>query len=201
MDLRRVPNFNRSLMITEEAHMFGRQLTSESLMGTIASGLRKLYSGIGHYRDITLCEQILDWHPQQRVIQISRVLATQFLKLSRNSTRQFKRIFTLSVKLPKSDFLSLNITGLQLVNQAWDPNISIYSCFLLRHCHYFEECFFLWSKTLDFEAELEIAQVQILSVTFAFFISTIDLVLYRPSLSLIRSSYRLAAHKDGQNKA
>ncbi|KAG8335443.1 hypothetical protein J6590_068299 [Homalodisca vitripennis] len=32
-----------------------------------------------------------------------------------------------------------------------------------------------WSKTLDFEAELEIAQVQILSVTVALFISTFDL--------------------------
>ncbi|KAG8271663.1 hypothetical protein J6590_057683 [Homalodisca vitripennis] len=34
------------------------------------------------------------------------------------------------------------------------------------------------SKTLDFRSELEIAQIQILSVTEALFISTIDLVLY-----------------------
>ncbi|KAG8337191.1 hypothetical protein J6590_029555 [Homalodisca vitripennis] len=49
-----------------------------------------------------------------------------------------------------------------------------------------------WSKTLDFESELEIAKVQILSVTVALFISTIDLVLYRLSLLLciIRSSHR-----------
>ncbi|KAG8314607.1 hypothetical protein J6590_089114 [Homalodisca vitripennis] len=36
-----------------------------------------------------------------------------------------------------------------------------------------------WSKTLDFEAELEIAQVRILSVTVAISISTVELVLYR----------------------
>ncbi|KAG8271290.1 hypothetical protein J6590_066756 [Homalodisca vitripennis] len=48
------------------------------------------------------------------------------------------------------------------------------------------------SKSLDFGSELEIAQVQILSVTFALFISTIDLVLYRlfPLFCLIRSSHR-----------
>ncbi|KAG8304406.1 hypothetical protein J6590_086438 [Homalodisca vitripennis] len=46
------------------------------------------------------------------------------------------------------------------------------------------------SKTLDFESALEIAQVRILSVTVALFISIIDLVLYRLSLllCLIRSS-------------
>ncbi|KAG8310074.1 hypothetical protein J6590_071611 [Homalodisca vitripennis] len=38
-----------------------------------------------------------------------------------------------------------------------------------------------WSKTLDFQSGLEIAQVRILSVTVALFISTIDLVLYRLS--------------------
>ncbi|KAG8315368.1 hypothetical protein J6590_072351 [Homalodisca vitripennis] len=60
-----------------------------------------------------------------------------------------------------------------------------------------------WSKTLDFESELEIAQVRILSVTVAFFISTIDLVLYRlsPLFCLIRSSHRPVAHEDGQYKA
>ncbi|KAG8245025.1 hypothetical protein J6590_009100 [Homalodisca vitripennis] len=44
-----------------------------------------------------------------------------------------------------------------------------------------------WSKTLDYESELEI-----LSVTVAVFISTIDLVLYRlsPLFCLIRSSHR-----------
>ncbi|KAG8275957.1 hypothetical protein J6590_074861 [Homalodisca vitripennis] len=48
------------------------------------------------------------------------------------------------------------------------------------------------SKTLDFECELEIAQVQILPVTIELFISTIDLVLYRlsPLFRLIRSSHR-----------
>ncbi|KAG8286325.1 hypothetical protein J6590_062828 [Homalodisca vitripennis] len=39
-----------------------------------------------------------------------------------------------------------------------------------------------WSKTLDFESELKIARVRILSVTVAQFISNIDLVLYRLSL-------------------
>ncbi|KAG8318781.1 hypothetical protein J6590_105902, partial [Homalodisca vitripennis] len=60
-----------------------------------------------------------------------------------------------------------------------------------------------WSKTLDFESELEIAQVRILSVTVALFISTIDLVLYRlsPLFCLIRSSHRPVAHEDGRNKA
>ncbi|KAG8331434.1 hypothetical protein J6590_042204, partial [Homalodisca vitripennis] len=38
-----------------------------------------------------------------------------------------------------------------------------------------------WSKTLDFESELEIAQFRILSVTVALFISTIDLVLFQLS--------------------
>ncbi|KAG8298071.1 E3 ubiquitin-protein ligase mib2 [Homalodisca vitripennis] len=38
-----------------------------------------------------------------------------------------------------------------------------------------------WSKTLDFESELEIVEVRILSVTVALFISTINLVLYRLS--------------------
>ncbi|KAG8254384.1 hypothetical protein J6590_008831 [Homalodisca vitripennis] len=48
------------------------------------------------------------------------------------------------------------------------------------------------SKTLDFGSGLEIAQVQILYVTEALFISTIDLVLYRhsPLFCLIRSSHR-----------
>ncbi|KAG8252480.1 hypothetical protein J6590_056410 [Homalodisca vitripennis] len=57
-------------------------------------------------------------------------------------------------------------------------------------------------KTLDFGSELEIAQVQILSVTVALVISTIDLVLYRlsPLFCLIRSSHRPVAHEDGQNK-
>ncbi|KAG8248715.1 hypothetical protein J6590_033889 [Homalodisca vitripennis] len=51
-----------------------------------------------------------------------------------------------------------------------------------------------WSKTLDFGSELKIAQVRILSVTIALFISTIDLVLYRLSslFCLIRSSHRPA---------
>ncbi|KAG8265622.1 hypothetical protein J6590_091000 [Homalodisca vitripennis] len=59
-----------------------------------------------------------------------------------------------------------------------------------------------WSKTLEFGPELEIAQVQILSVTFALFISTIDLVLYRlsPLCCFMRSSHRPLAHEDGQNK-
>ncbi|KAG8309931.1 hypothetical protein J6590_073728 [Homalodisca vitripennis] len=59
------------------------------------------------------------------------------------------------------------------------------------------------SKSLDFGSEVEIAQVQILSVTLALFISTIDLVLYRlsPLFCLIRSSHRPVAHEDGQNKA
>ncbi|KAG8314335.1 hypothetical protein J6590_094959, partial [Homalodisca vitripennis] len=59
------------------------------------------------------------------------------------------------------------------------------------------------SKSLDFGSELEIAQVQILSVTVALFISTINLVLYRlsPLFCLIRSSHRPVAHEDGQNKA
>ncbi|KAG8295668.1 hypothetical protein J6590_075066 [Homalodisca vitripennis] len=59
-----------------------------------------------------------------------------------------------------------------------------------------------WSKSLDFESELEIAQVQILSVTVALVISTINLVLYRlsPLFCLIRSSHRPVAHEDGQNK-
>ncbi|KAG8271223.1 hypothetical protein J6590_068113 [Homalodisca vitripennis] len=59
------------------------------------------------------------------------------------------------------------------------------------------------SKSLDFGSELEIALVQILSVTVALFISTIDLVLYRlsPLFCLIRSSHRPVAHEGGQNKA
>ncbi|KAG8293261.1 hypothetical protein J6590_023424 [Homalodisca vitripennis] len=54
-----------------------------------------------------------------------------------------------------------------------------------------------WSKTLDFESELKIAQVQILSVTVALFISTIDLVLYRPSplFCLIRSSHNASTRR------
>ncbi|KAG8265023.1 hypothetical protein J6590_104390, partial [Homalodisca vitripennis] len=50
----------------------------------------------------------------------------------------------------------------------------------------------LRSKSLDFGSELEITHVQILSVTIALFISTIDLVLYRlsPLFCLIRSSHR-----------
>ncbi|KAG8256693.1 hypothetical protein J6590_063535 [Homalodisca vitripennis] len=50
---------------------------------------------------------------------------------------------------------------------------------------------------------LEIAQVQILSVTIALFISTINLVLYRlsPLFCFIRSSHMPIAHEDGQNKA
>ncbi|KAG8296143.1 hypothetical protein J6590_064560 [Homalodisca vitripennis] len=40
------------------------------------------------------------------------------------------------------------------------------------------------SKTLDYESELQIVQVRILSVTIALFISTIHLVLYRPPLIL-----------------
>ncbi|KAG8310389.1 hypothetical protein J6590_064973 [Homalodisca vitripennis] len=61
----------------------------------------------------------------------------------------------------------------------------------------------LTRRSLDFGYELEIAQVQILSVTVAPFISTINLVLYRLSLlfCLIRSSHRPVAHEDGQNKA
>ncbi|KAG8248462.1 hypothetical protein J6590_039640 [Homalodisca vitripennis] len=57
------------------------------------------------------------------------------------------------------------------------------------------------SKNLDFESELEIAQVRILSVTVALFISTIDLVLYQLSLlfCLIRCSHMPVAHEDGQN--
>ncbi|KAG8292594.1 hypothetical protein J6590_034787 [Homalodisca vitripennis] len=60
-----------------------------------------------------------------------------------------------------------------------------------------------WSKALDFESELEIAQVQILSVTVALFISTINLVPYQlsPLFCLIGSSHRPVAHEDGQNKA
>ncbi|KAG8256960.1 hypothetical protein J6590_059192 [Homalodisca vitripennis] len=56
-----------------------------------------------------------------------------------------------------------------------------------------------YSKTLDFE--LEISQVQILYVTLARFISTIDLVLYRlsPLFCLLKSSHRPVAHEDGQN--
>ncbi|KAG8326331.1 hypothetical protein J6590_044319 [Homalodisca vitripennis] len=52
-----------------------------------------------------------------------------------------------------------------------------------------------WSKTLDFGSELEMAQVQILSVAVALFISTLDLVLYRlsPLFCLIRSSHRSVA--------
>ncbi|KAG8304592.1 hypothetical protein J6590_090106 [Homalodisca vitripennis] len=58
-------------------------------------------------------------------------------------------------------------------------------------------------KSLDFGYELEIMQVQILSVTVTLFISTIDLVLYRLSslFCLIRSLHRSVAHEDGQNKA
>ncbi|KAG8288551.1 hypothetical protein J6590_016676 [Homalodisca vitripennis] len=54
------------------------------------------------------------------------------------------------------------------------------------------------SKMLDFESELETAQVRILSVTVAPFISTIGLVLYRlsPLFRLIRSSHRPVAHED-----
>ncbi|KAG8242376.1 hypothetical protein J6590_067412 [Homalodisca vitripennis] len=57
------------------------------------------------------------------------------------------------------------------------------------------------SKSLDFE--LEIAQVRILSVTVAIFISTNDRVLYRQSLlfCLIRSSHRPVALEDGKNMA
>ncbi|KAG8281218.1 hypothetical protein J6590_063418 [Homalodisca vitripennis] len=53
------------------------------------------------------------------------------------------------------------------------------------------------SKSLDFGSELEIAQVQILSVTVALFISTINLVLYRlsPLFCLIRSSHRPVVHE------
>ncbi|KAG8315581.1 hypothetical protein J6590_067493 [Homalodisca vitripennis] len=53
------------------------------------------------------------------------------------------------------------------------------------------------SKILDFRSELELAQVQILSVTEALFISTFDLLLYRraPLFCLIRSSHR-PAHTD-----
>ncbi|KAG8324442.1 hypothetical protein J6590_092231 [Homalodisca vitripennis] len=53
--------------------------------------------------------------------------------------------------------------------------------------------------SLDFGSELEIAQDQILSVTVALFISTINLVLYRlsPLFFLIRSSHRPVAHEDG----
>ncbi|KAG8293739.1 hypothetical protein J6590_010726 [Homalodisca vitripennis] len=59
------------------------------------------------------------------------------------------------------------------------------------------------SKSLDFGSELEIAQVQILSVTVVLFISTINLVLYRlsPLFCLTRYSHRPVAHEDGQNKA
>ncbi|KAG8251521.1 hypothetical protein J6590_078233 [Homalodisca vitripennis] len=59
------------------------------------------------------------------------------------------------------------------------------------------------SKTLDFESELEIAQVRILSVTVALYISTINLVLYRLPLLffLMRSAHRPVAHEDGQSKA
>ncbi|KAG8265304.1 hypothetical protein J6590_097558 [Homalodisca vitripennis] len=59
------------------------------------------------------------------------------------------------------------------------------------------------SKSLDFGSELEITQVQILSVTIALFISTIDLVLYRlsPLFCLARSSHRPVAHENRQNKA
>ncbi|KAG8280291.1 hypothetical protein J6590_085097 [Homalodisca vitripennis] len=59
------------------------------------------------------------------------------------------------------------------------------------------------SKSLKFGSELEITQVQILSVTVALFISTIALVLYRlsPLFCLIRSSHRPVAHEGGQNKA
>ncbi|KAG8302835.1 hypothetical protein J6590_025113 [Homalodisca vitripennis] len=57
--------------------------------------------------------------------------------------------------------------------------------------------------TLDFGSNLEIAQVQVLSVTVALFISTIDLVLYRlsPLFCLIRSSRSPGGHEGGQNKA
>ncbi|KAG8302774.1 hypothetical protein J6590_025053 [Homalodisca vitripennis] len=53
------------------------------------------------------------------------------------------------------------------------------------------------SKTLDFGSQLEIAQIQILSVTLALFISTIDGVLYRlsPLFCLLRSSQRPVAHE------
>ncbi|KAG8277687.1 hypothetical protein J6590_037832 [Homalodisca vitripennis] len=59
------------------------------------------------------------------------------------------------------------------------------------------------SKMSDFESELEIAQVRILSVTVSLFINIIDLVLYRlsPLFCLIRSSHRPVVHEDGQNKA
>ncbi|KAG8278634.1 hypothetical protein J6590_014190 [Homalodisca vitripennis] len=57
--------------------------------------------------------------------------------------------------------------------------------------------------SLDFGSELEIALVQILSVTVALFISTINHVLYRlsPLFCLIRSSDRPVVHGDEQNKA
>ncbi|KAG8294766.1 hypothetical protein J6590_069279 [Homalodisca vitripennis] len=56
-------------------------------------------------------------------------------------------------------------------------------------------------KSLVFGSGLQTAQVQILSVTVALFISTINLVLYRfPLFCLIRSSHRPVAHKDGKNK-
>ncbi|KAG8301353.1 hypothetical protein J6590_055121 [Homalodisca vitripennis] len=45
------------------------------------------------------------------------------------------------------------------------------------------------SKSLDFGSELEIAQVQILSVTVALFISTINLVLHRLSPLFCLISY------------
>ncbi|KAG8255826.1 hypothetical protein J6590_083436 [Homalodisca vitripennis] len=59
------------------------------------------------------------------------------------------------------------------------------------------------SKTRELGSELQIAEVRMLSVTEALFISTIDLVLYRlPQLfSLIRSSHRLVAHENDRNKA
>ncbi|KAG8319312.1 hypothetical protein J6590_094503 [Homalodisca vitripennis] len=61
----------------------------------------------------------------------------------------------------------------------------------------------LEGRYVGLESELEIAQVRILSVTVALFISTIDLVLYRlsPLFCLIRSSHRPVAHEDGQSKA
>ncbi|KAG8240872.1 hypothetical protein J6590_100082 [Homalodisca vitripennis] len=54
------------------------------------------------------------------------------------------------------------------------------------------------SKISDFESELEIAQIQILYITLALYIGTIDLALYRVStfFCFLRSSLRLVAHND-----
>ncbi|KAG8260681.1 hypothetical protein J6590_091187 [Homalodisca vitripennis] len=51
------------------------------------------------------------------------------------------------------------------------------------------------SKTLDFEYELEIAQVRILSTTLALFISTIDLVLYRLSRQSVRRTGKVSFNR------